>query len=618
MRKLFKFFAIAMTFGLFLAGCNEEKKEETKGVSAPAPREKVRVALWGGELQAHFTTYLCEKFPDVDFEFSLATNSTDYYRYLAEHDDLPDIFTVRRFSLSDVVELKEKLYDLSNTKAASFFYGSYLESYAYADGVVNWLPACAVVDSVIANQSLFEKYGIPLPTDYASFTAACREFEKHGIRGFTSDFGSDYSCMEILQGAAIASLSSPEGVEWRKRYESGKTRELSREVWMPAFEKMFDLREKASLGREDTLLRNEDVKVPFMEGRLAMYRGTGRDLITFPAPDGGKAVLLPYFADEGMESRYLTYPAFQLAVSKKGMEDKKREALILDIVSAMLDEQGMKEVSDGKSMVAYSRNVSLGMDPQLDNLKSALAENRMYIRIASSEMFSLSSEVVQKILRGELSTPVDAFNAFNELMKGKQREEDKVVAHIGESVPYAFDRTHGSRAASALFNTVRAEAGVDLVLAQACYAGNVYAGDYTARDVRYLTKNDDSWPILATVTGEQLFSVLKEMLVYHGTSGTVSNESTLYVSSGFEMHMEKQGGKFLLKELTVHGKPMDRKAAFRVYILSDVDFLVPTLLKAVECRDFERIRTRSNDYLYKRLVEKGGDLEKPTDYISIR
>ena len=89
--------AMGMT-ATMIAGCgtpifnNENDGKESK-------KEKVTVALWGTQLLENYTQYLCDTFPEVEFEFVLATNSTDYYRYLNDHDDLPDILTVRRFSL---------------------------------------------------------------------------------------------------------------------------------------------------------------------------------------------------------------------------------------------------------------------------------------------------------------------------------------------------------------------------------------------------------------------------------------------------------------------------------------------------------------------------------------
>ena len=47
----------------------------------PEAREKVVVACWGNQMLDSYTQYLCDLFPQVEFEFVLATNSTDYYRF---------------------------------------------------------------------------------------------------------------------------------------------------------------------------------------------------------------------------------------------------------------------------------------------------------------------------------------------------------------------------------------------------------------------------------------------------------------------------------------------------------------------------------------------------------
>ena len=80
-------------------------------------------------------------------------------------------------------------------------------------------------DGFVANKALFAKYNIPLPHDYASFRFACKEFAKHGIRGFVSDFYYDYTPMEILQGLSISQLQSLEGQKWRLAYENPKGNE---------------------------------------------------------------------------------------------------------------------------------------------------------------------------------------------------------------------------------------------------------------------------------------------------------------------------------------------------------------------------------------------------------
>ncbi|MDO4517021.1 MAG: extracellular solute-binding protein [Bacillota bacterium] len=598
-----------------LAGCGGDTAEQP---AASEKKETVTVALWGNQLLESYAQYLCESFPEVEFEFILANNSTDYYRYRNDHGDLPDILTVRRFALKDAVLLKDMLYDLCDTELASTFYGSYLENYTYDDGTVNWLPACAEVDSLIINKTLFEEYNIPVPTDYASFISACEAFEAEGIQGFVSDFDSDYTCMETLQGFSIAQLLTMEGREWRQQYESGATNQLSEKVWMPVFEKFFDMKDKVGLDETDAAMENRAPKDLFLEGKAAMYRGTGADVITFRGRGEDVPLLMPYFGDTEEDNWYLTYPAFQVAASKKAMEDPEREQLILDIMAAMLNQEGLEHIAYGKNMIPYNKNVNLELLPELDNLKPFIDENKMYIRLASNDMFRISREVVQQILKQEVATPQEAFDAFNALLAA-ENPADQVVAHIDTYYSKDFTEEHGDQAASAICNTIRAEAGVDLLFAQACYiSSDIYEGDYTENDLSYLTKNDGGWPVVADLTGEQVYRMVEATLALKDNRGAVCTDSTLYVSSGFEMDISRtEDGGYTLNALTVNGEELDREAVYSVLIFGDRDWYMPVIMEEIGCEDFNDDVLKVKEYVYKRLVEEGGQLEAPTDYITL-
>ena len=144
MKKLFSMLLTVVMAATMLTGCGGQSTNSgTAGENSTSQadkKEKVVVACWGNQMLDSYTQYLCDLFPEVEFEFVLAANSTDYYRFRADHDDMPDILTVRRFALKDAVLLKDYLYDLSNTELANTYYGSYLDSYTYDDGTVNWLP----------------------------------------------------------------------------------------------------------------------------------------------------------------------------------------------------------------------------------------------------------------------------------------------------------------------------------------------------------------------------------------------------------------------------------------------------------------------------------------------
>ena len=300
------------------------------------------------------------------------------------------------------------------------------------------------------------------------------------------------------------------------------------------------------------------------------------------------------------------------------MEDPKREELLLRIMEAMLNQEGQSCISYGKNMIPYNKDVTLELLPELDNIKPYIDQNKMYIRLASSEMFSISQNVVQRILLGELNTPKEAFEAFNYLMTVNESPDD-VVAHIDTAYSNQFTTEHGNLAASAVYNTVIAEADVDMVFGQSCYiSSDVYEGDYTQKDLGYLINNDVGKPVIAHLTGEQLFNLVSNTLSLKGNRGAVCNDSTLYVSSGFEMDVSRTDSGYRLNALTVGGKKLDPNAEFSVLLCSDYDWYVVDAMKAVGCDNYKIDDVHFEAYVFKRLIENGGQLEEPTDYITLR
>ena len=616
MKKLLCFMLTLLVSVTALSGCSgSDKSAETEDDSS---KEKVVVALWGNQMLDTYAEYLCDMFPEVEFEFVLATNSTDYYRFRQDHDDMPDILSVRRFALKDAVLLKDYLYDLSNTELANTYYGSYLDSYTYDDGSINWLPTCAEVDGIIINKTLFDEYGIEVPSDYADFVAACEAFEAVGIRSFVSDFSADYTCMEVLQGASIPVLQSIEGRKWRQQYESGLTNQLSEEVWLEVFENFFDFMEKTGLGVEDATYPNRTPKELFTEGKAAMFRGTGADVISFPGRGDDEVLLLPYFGETENDNWYLTYPTFQIAASNKGMDNPEHEKLILDIMTAMVNQQGQDHISYGKNMVPYKKDVSLELMSQMDNLKPYVEQNKLYIRLASNDMFRISKDVVQLILNGEVNTASEALDAFNTELASVEPGLE-TVCHIDKYYSNEFTAEHGNQAASVIANTIRDLSGVDMVFMQSCYVANdIYEGDYSAKDLAYIAKNDGGWPGLMEITGDQIYSLVEETLKMKGNRGAVCNDSTLYVSSGFVMDISRTEDGYKLNALTIDGEDLDRSKTYSFLIYSDRDWYMAEVMDKIGVSEVDNSGLKADGYIKQCLVDMGRQLSEPSDYIIIK
>ena len=169
---------------ILTSACGSNKAKQQKPIT---------VYLWSVELLREYAPYIQAQLPDLNIHFVVGNNDLNYYKFLNENGQLPDIITCRRFALHDAVELKDQLLDLASTEAASTIYLGYLENYKYPDGTINWLPVCGEAENLIANKDLFDKHGIPLPHDYQSLKNACDKFAALGIRPFVSDWYYDYT-----------------------------------------------------------------------------------------------------------------------------------------------------------------------------------------------------------------------------------------------------------------------------------------------------------------------------------------------------------------------------------------------------------------------------------------
>ena len=298
------------------AGCAANKQEQA--------RVPITMYLWDKTMTKALSPWLAEQFPEIDFTFVVGYNTMDFYSDLNDRGALPDIITCRRFSLNDAENLSDLLMDLSQTEVAGTFYDSYLENNREPGGAVRWLPMCAEVDGYIANLDLFEKYGIPLPTNYAEFADVCRRFEELGINGYVNDYDEDYSCMEALQGCAIPELMSMEGMLWRMGYESETPENpvgLDDQVWPRVFERFQQYLQDTWTEPADAEMDYDPMAPDFFAGKTAMIRGTATDCVMFRQNEGVNCAMLPYFGETAEDSWLLTYPHCQEAVNRNVDQD---------------------------------------------------------------------------------------------------------------------------------------------------------------------------------------------------------------------------------------------------------------------------------------------------------
>ena len=345
---------LVMTASL-LAGCGNKNQSNSK----EDDRIEITMYMWDRAMFKELSPWLEQQFPDIKFTFIQSFNTMDYYKDLLERgESIPDIITCRRFSINDAAFLSDELMDLGSTEVAGTFYSSYLEVNRENSGAIRWLPMCAEVDCTMANKDLFDKYNIPIPTNYAEFVAAIDAFEEQGIKGYQTDWIYDYTCLETLQGCAIPELMSLEGTQWRMEYESEDENSplgLDAVVWPKVFAKYEQFLKDVRFEPGDEELDFSSVIQPFFEGKTAMVRATASMADSITKENGVNCIMLPYYGETSKDNWLLTYPMCQLAVSKEVEKDAAKKEAVMKVLSAIFSEEGQRHVAAGTSVLSYNK-----------------------------------------------------------------------------------------------------------------------------------------------------------------------------------------------------------------------------------------------------------------------
>ena len=146
-------------------------------------------------------------------------------------------------------------------------------------------------------------------------------------------------------------------------------------------------------------------------GELAMCFGTSAN-VKILQDEGIDTTFLPFFGQDGQQW-LMTTPYFQVALSRNLEQDSNRRDKAMQVLRVMLSEEAQNRiVYDGQDILSYSQNVSLRLTDYLEDVRPVVEQNHMYIRIASNDFFSVSKDVVSRMIAGEY-TAEQAYQAFN-------------------------------------------------------------------------------------------------------------------------------------------------------------------------------------------------------------
>ena len=627
MKRILRLLLALIMAATILAGC--AGKAASAGKKEDDGRISISLYAWDRSMLKELTPWLEETFPNIEFTFIQSYNTMEYYKDLiARGEKMPDIITCRRFSLNDAAPLAEYLMDLSTTEVAGTFYSSYLDVNRETGGAIRWLPMCAEVDCIMANKDLFDQYNIPLPTNYSEFVAAIDAFEELGIKGFQTDWYYDYSCLETMQGCAVAELMSLEGTQWRMAYESESEDaqvDLDDTVWPRVFEKYEQFLKDVRFRPGDEELQFSATMEPYFQGKTAMIRNTAALADNITQERGIHSVILPYFGETSDDNWLLTYPMCQVAVSREVEKDAAKKAAVMDVLGAIFSEEGQKHVAAGTSVLSYNKEVNITSSDALRYVQDCISSNHLYMRLASTEIFTVSQDVGHKMMTGEYDAR-SAYDAFNAQITNYV-DPEAVEVLFTQQVPYSNEFTdHGSQAASSLMNTLCAAFDDKIAIGYSPVAStSIYAGDYTVQQTKWvLTARNAIYRV--EYTGEEILRVMDWLVnVKEDGSNPILHRNLMPVTSGLAYTVtEYERGKFRLEDVTVDGQPLDQNATYTVLLVgADVFLEHPTFCGCPMPEDLKEKRQAylisdfsSQECMLEALTKTRQFLE-PTEYVTI-
>ena len=591
-----------------LSGCGQSKKEISKN------DDHLTVYLWENSLMKNIVPYIQEQFPDHDIEFIVGNNDTDLYSYFEEHGELPDIITVRRFSGTDAQDLQPYLMDFASYDVVSRYYSYALQYYKNSKGEIQWLPICGIPQTIIANKTLFDQYGIKIPENYEEYAQACQQFYDNGIKPYSLDLAEDWSAHEVIQTGAIGEFMSLDGIKWRSSAESASENiAFDDALWERIFSETNTFLRDSHFTKEDISVDINTATQMFLEGKAAMFHGYPALMQDFQEQMDAELIRIPFFSQISDEAFINMTPSLNIAFNKDLEKDQEKLDLALDVLDCMISEEGQKLIAEGSGVISLNIDVPSMME-DVPGLEDEISDNSVYIRYSAQKSFDASLEAVHGLLSGEMDA-TQAYNVFRNVMNSKDTEE-KATVNFEHKYSISLNDKNGRDAASSILTTIRKENDAQLAFSPYYYfTSSVYKGECAGSRVALMTaKSSDTSLYLAKINGKQIHELVSKYLTDSNDDFSVTDKYELPIASGMKIVIKDEENKFSLKDIIVNEKKLDEEKEYSI-LLTETTM---SILKKInpECA-IEKLNDTTLSSAWVAAMANGQQPSAPEDYIEV-
>ena len=592
-----------------LSGCGQSKKEISKN------DDHLTVYLWENRLMKNIAPYIQEQFPDHDIEFIVGNNDTDLYSYFEEHGELPDIITVRRFSGTDAKDLQPYLMDFASYDVVSRYYSYALQYYKNSKDEIQWLPICGIPQTIIANKTLFDQYGIKIPENYEEYAQACQQFYDNDIKPYSLDLAEDWSAHEVIQTGAIGEFMSLDGIKWRSSAESASGDiAFDDALWERIFSETNTFLRDSHFTKEDISVDINTATQMFLEGKAAMFHGYPALMQDFQEQMDAELIRIPFFSQISDEAFINMTPSLNIAFNKDLEKDQEKLDLALDVLDCMISEEGQKLIADGSGVISLNVDVPSMMEDVPSMMEDEISDNSVYIRYSAQKSFDASLEAVHGLLSGKMDA-TQAYNVFRNVMNSKDTEE-KATVNFEHKYSISLNDKNGRDAASSILTTIRKENDAQLAFAPYYYfTSSVYKGECAGSRVALMTaKNSDTSLYLAKINGKQIHELVSKYLTDSNDDFSVTDKYELPIASGMKIVIKDEENKFSLKDIIVNEKKLDEEKEYSI-LLTETTM---SILKKInpECA-IEQLNDTTLSSAWVAAMANGQQPSAPEDYIEV-
>lgn len=525
----------------------------------------ITVSMYNNSSFPQWRAYVEKQCPDVYINWENNLNAVSNVIYNAEHDDMPDIVAIRRFESDTTAELDKYLMDLSDLKITGTYKKEYLKPYQM-NGKQYWLPGPGLFNGIIANKSLFLKYGADIPTDMDSFIKACRIMQKHGIVALDLDCLSPWTPTAIIQGFGIAPyFGSDSGAEWVEKFKEGDTESVDKEGFSRIADSLRTLRDNGIITNQDLGSDLTSVDSRMTSENAAMTFSTSD--AEFDRSGKGNYVALPFYGANENDNAIYTYPIFSLGISKNVKHDADRQKAAEEVLEAMLS-KGAQELLNNNSegLISYNKGIDLKLSDSMKYVKSLIVRDKCFIRPLNSNTFAANSLALTALVKDKVDN--EGFIRVLDQNLFKKVETVK-VADSNMEADNELDKDQYCPVASVIAQTLKDGTGADYSLIDTDEAtSSIYKGEYTNKDVAAVVQASPVYT--GMLTGKQIRILLQSCIVYSTTfsDGNIEPMLEYPAVSGMIISMEKNG--IILKVTDLKKKSLSDTGKYKLSISGNI------------------------------------------------